>query len=200
MISSGEPNGLNRPNRHIPDACRHRGRNGTLEDCGKGWFIVTRLPVEGQVLAALDAARARLATAESCTGGLVGHRLTNVPGASDWYAGGVITYSNESKASLLGVSASDLAACGAVSEPVARQMAEGVRRVFGAVYGIGITGIAGPGGGSAEKPVGLVYVAAAGPDETRVARHVFDGTREAIKAQSAEAALGLLLELLSRGK
>lgn len=154
-------------------------------------------PVERRVLAALEAAQARLATAESCTGGLVGHRLTNVPGASDCYAGGVITYSNESKQSVLGVSAADLAAHGAVSEPVARQMAEGVRRVFGAAYGIGITGIAGPGGGSAAKPVGLVYVAAAGPGETRVVRCQFNGGRDEVKAQSADAALGLLLELLA---
>ena len=137
-----------------------------------------------------------LATAESCSGGLLAHRITNVPGSSEYFLGGVVTYSNRAKTSLLRVRKSDLAEWGAVSEPVAREMAEGVRRRFGADFGIGITGIAGPGGDTVEKPVGLVYIAIAGAAGTVVKRNRFVGTREAIKDLSADKALRMLLEYL----
>lgn len=137
---------------------------------------------------------ATLATAESCTGGLVGYRLTSVPGASAYYLGGVIAYSNEAKVNLLHVSEADLIAHGAVSEAVARAMAAGVRERFGADWGTGITGIAGPTGGTPEKPVGLVYLAVAGPDVGHAERVVFEGSRDQIVEQAAERAMTLLLE------
>jgi PncC family amidohydrolase len=135
-----------------------------------------------------------LATAESCTGGLIAHRLTNVSGASAYFLGSVVAYHNAVKHTLLGVPENVLAAHGAVSEETARDMAEGVRRLTGATYGLAVTGIAGPMGGSADKPVGLVYLAVARDDGTAVIRRQFSGTRGEIKAQTAETAINLLLE------
>lgn len=137
-----------------------------------------------------------LSVAESCSGGLLAHRLTNVPGCSAYFLGGVVSYSNAAKTALLGVSEADLAAHGAVSEPVARQMADGVRRVFEADWAMGVTGIAGPSGGTPDKPVGLVYVGIAGPAGTDVVRLDLRGTRVEIKEQTAETALHLLWERL----
>jgi len=137
-------------------------------------------------------------TAESCTGGLIGHSLTAIPGSSDYYRGGVISYSNELKASLLGVPQEDLQHHGAVSEPVALAMAHGARERLGVDYALSVTGVAGPGGGTPAKPVGLTYVAAAGPSTSVVRRHMWDGDRTANKERSAAAALELLLELLAR--
>lgn len=107
----------------------------------------------------LKANRQTLATAESCTGGLLAKTITDIPGSSAYYTGGVITYSNASKIKLLKVDENTLGHHGAVSEPVALMMAQGVRTLFGSAIGVGITGIAGPGGGSPEKPVGMVYIA-----------------------------------------
>jgi PncC family amidohydrolase len=135
-----------------------------------------------------------LATAESCTGGLIAHRLTNVSGASAYFLGSVVAYHNSVKHALLGVPEDVLAAHGAVSEETARDMAEGVRRLVGATYGLAVTGVAGPTGGSVDKPVGLVYLAVARGDGTAVIRRQFSGTREEIKAQTAETAIKLLLE------
>lgn len=151
--------------------------------------------VEQQICDGLLQRNQSLATAESCSGGLIAHRITNVPGVSQVYAGGFVTYSNEAKMRCLGVQERTLEDHGAVSEEVARQMAEGARKALSADYGIGVTGIAGPGGGTAEKPVGLVYMAASGPDETRVIRCDFDGDRESIKLQTADTAMNLLLEV-----
>ena len=156
----------------------------------------SRQGLEGRIQKRLLELGGTLATAESCSGGLLAHRITNVPGSSEYYLGGVVTYSNRAKTSLLRVRKSDLAEWGAVSEPVARQMAEGVRRRFGADFGIGITGIAGPGGDTVEKPVGLVYIAIAGAAGTVVKRNRFAGTREAIKDLCADKALRMLLEYL----
>ncbi len=135
-----------------------------------------------------------LATAESCTGGLIAHRLTNVSGASAYFLGSVVAYHNSVKHALLGVPEDVLAAHGAVSEETAWDMAEGVRRLIGATYGLAVTGVAGPSGGSPEKPVGLVFLAVAREDGTAVIRRQFSGTREEIKAQTAETAIKLLLE------
>ena len=135
-----------------------------------------------------------LATAESCTGGLIAHRLTSVSGASAYFLGAVVAYHNSVKHRLLGVPEDILAAHGAVSEETARYMAEGVRRLIGSTYAVAVTGIAGPTGGTADKPVGLVYLAVAREDGTAVIRRQFSGTRMEIKNQTAETAMKLLLE------
>ncbi|GMU93079.1 MAG: hypothetical protein AMXMBFR4_21370 [Candidatus Hydrogenedentota bacterium] len=152
--------------------------------------------LESIVGAKLMERKATLATAESCSGGLIAHRITNVAGASAYFLGGVVSYSNEAKRELLDVSIADLNAHGAVSEPVARQMAEGVRRRFGATWGVGVTGIAGPTGGTPEKPVGLVFIAVTGPAGTVTSRNQFVGPRESVKQQTAQTALELLADLL----
>jgi nicotinamide-nucleotide amidase len=138
-----------------------------------------------------------LATAESCTGGLLGHLLTNVPGSSAYYVGGVIAYSYEAKERLLGVQHETLAAHGAVSEETAREMARGARDRLHAGVAVALTGIAGPGGGMPSKPVGLVYIALAAPEAEICEHHVWQGDRVANKKKSAEAALRLLLSFLT---
>jgi PncC family amidohydrolase len=137
-----------------------------------------------------------LATAESCTGGLIGHRLTNVPGSSEYVLGGIIAYANVIKERVLGVSRQTLDTHGAVSAETAVEMARGARRVLGVDIAISVTGIAGPGGGTPEKPVGLVYLALAAPDFERVEQFVWNQDREGNKRESAEAALRLVLEYL----
>lgn len=158
-----------------------------------GFIYAERFAVMEEVVAEkLVARKLTLATAESCTGGLVGHRLTNVAGSSDWFLGGVVAYANESKVRDLGVSEESLSREGAVSQAVAGQMAEGVRRRFGSDFGLGITGIAGPGGGTDQKPVGLVYIALADAQGTEVREHRFAGRRAIVKEWSAQMALDLL--------
>jgi PncC family amidohydrolase len=137
-----------------------------------------------------------LATAESCTGGLIGHRLTNVPGSSEYFLGGIIAYANEIKERVLGVSPQTLDAHGAVSAETAIEMARGARRVLGVDLAVSVTGIAGPGGGTAEKPIGLVYAALAAPDFERVEKFVWDQDREGNKWESSEAALRIAREYL----
>jgi PncC family amidohydrolase len=137
-----------------------------------------------------------VAVAESCTGGLLGHRLTNVSGSSAYVLGGVIAYSNEAKEKLLGVSHATLERYGAVSEPTALEMARGACRAFGADLALSTTGIAGPTGGTPEKPVGLVYVALAGVKGEECRRFLWSGARLENKESAAEAALRLLLDHL----
>jgi nicotinamide-nucleotide amidase len=144
------------------------------------------------VLGALEARRSRLAVAESCTGGLLGQRLTAVPGSSRVFVGGIIAYDNEVKLALLGVSADALATAGAVSEPVARDMAVGAARALGTDAAIAVTGIAGPGGGSAAKPVGTVWVATLWNGRTRAFQYRFPGDRELVRRRAAQAALDAL--------
>lgn len=151
-----------------------------------------------ELVAELKARKLTLATAESCTGGLLGKRITDISGASAVYPGGVISYSNAVKARLLDVAQEDLDAYGAVSEPVARQMAEGVRKTIPADIGVGITGIAGPKSDDTCKPVGLVWISASSDAGTIVREFHFDGSRSEIRAQSAAAAVGFALELLKR--
>ena len=139
---------------------------------------------------------ATLVTAESCTGGLIGHLLTNVSGSSDYYVGGVIAYSNEVKQNLLGVRAETLATVGAVSKETAIQMAHGVRRLLAATYALSVTGIAGPTGGTPGKPIGLVFIALVGPGVERCERHVWDQGRLSNKTLSARRALQMLIEHL----
>jgi nicotinamide-nucleotide amidase len=142
----------------------------------------------------------RLATAESCTGGGVGARITDIAGSSDVYVGGVIAYDNAVKETLLGVPPSLLAEHGAVSEPVAAAMVRGVTRHLGAQLGIAVTGIAGPAGGTAEKPVGLVYLAVAVGDAVAVTRAVFPGDRGEVRARAAQAALNRLRQEVLRSE
>jgi PncC family amidohydrolase len=135
-----------------------------------------------------------VAVAESCTGGLVADAITDVAGSSGYFAGGVVSYSNEAKERLLGVPDAVLAAHGAVSAQVARAMAEGARERFASSVAASVTGIAGPDGGSDAKPVGLTYVALADADGVEVRRYQWSGDRAANKVSSAAAVLELLLE------
>jgi len=144
------------------------------------------------VVAQLTRRGERVAIAESCTGGLVAELLTRVPGASNVFDLGVVAYANEAKSKVAGVPADLLATHGAVSAPVARALAEGIRRAGGATWGIGITGIAGPDGGTPEKPVGTVYVALAGPRGTEIVHRVWRGDRERVRKTTAYEALDLL--------
>lgn len=138
----------------------------------------------------------KIATAESCTGGLIAGALTAIPGSSDVVDRGFVTYTNEAKTEMLGVPASLIAAQGAVSEPVARAMAEGALDQSRADIAVAVTGIAGPTGGTLEKPVGLVHLAVARRDgATSQERRVFDGDRNAVREQTVAVALGLIKRL-----
>ncbi|MGQ9707843.1 MAG: competence/damage-inducible protein A [bacterium] len=137
-----------------------------------------------------------IATAESCTGGLIGDLLTNVPGSSDYYLGGVVAYSNRTKMQVLGVNERTLKSYGAVSSQTVKEMATGVCRVIGSDCGIAVSGIAGPAGGTKDKPVGLVYIAVTLDSRVKVEKHRFAGTRRVIKERSAYSALDLLRRVL----
>ncbi len=156
--------------------------------------------LEEQLGRLLTEAGLTIATAESCTGGLISHRITNIPGSSNYFLGGVVSYSNEAKARILGVARRSLELYGAVSEPVAVEMARGARRLFHSDIAISATGIAGPTGGTPEKPVGLVYVALAAPDGEWCERHQWAGDRETNKRLTAEAALGMAVRYLAQRK
>jgi nicotinamide-nucleotide amidase len=133
-----------------------------------------------------------LATAESCTGGLLAGRITEVPGSSEYFIEGVVSYSNEAKIDLLGVPKKLIATHGAVSEQVAGAMAAGIRKRAGSTFGVSVTGIAGPGGGSDEKPVGLVYIALADDSQTTTRKFTFPGDRQFIRTLSVNAALDMV--------
>ena len=139
----------------------------------------------------------KLAMAESCTGGLVGHRVTNVPGSSDYYLGSVTAYAYEAKERLLGVAHATLVKFGAVSQETAMEMARGIRHALGADIGISVTGIAGPGGGMPGKPVGLVWVGFSAPALEQAYRYLWSGNRIENKEASAQAALQLLFDYLN---
>ncbi len=145
----------------------------------------------------------KLVVAESCTGGLVSHRITNVPGSSDYYIGGVCAYAYEAKQSLLGVKLKTLKKFGAVSKETVLEMSAGVRKLFSKgnpfekLIGISISGIAGPGGGLPGKPIGLVWISLSSDKGTWAWQKVFDGNRIQIKEQSSDYALELLLHYLS---
>ena len=148
--------------------------------------------LEAVIVQLLTARKTTLALAESCTGGAVAHRLTNVPGASAVLLAGLVTYSNDAKRRFLGVRAETLATHGAVSEAVAREMAEGARRATGADYGLSVTGVAGPDGGSEVKPVGTVFLGFASADETVVLKHFNPFDRETFKSVTGTQALDIL--------
>ena len=139
-----------------------------------------------------------IATAESCTGGMIGQSLTSVPGASRVYGFGFITYANEAKERLLGVEHETLLSHGAVSPETAREMAQGARRVSGADIAVAVTGIAGPGGGTPEKPVGLVYVGISSGHGTRAVRLGLGGSRDEIRRRTVLCALDLVMEELKK--
>jgi nicotinamide-nucleotide amidase len=158
-------------------------------------------PVEQRIGDALRKADATVAVAESCTGGLIGSLLTDIPGSSDYFDRSIVSYSYDAKLSELAVSRESLDTHGAVSAPVATQMAAGVRDTAGTTFGLSTTGIAGPTGGTEENPVGTVFIGRAyaaewgtGESYTEVSRHVLDGDRVAIKEGIARTALELLLE------
>jgi len=140
----------------------------------------------------------KLAVAESCTGGMLGERITSIPGSSDVFLGGVVAYHNDVKKKLLGVLREDLERHGAVSEEVALQMAAGVRERTGADMGVSVTGIAGPGGGTPEKPVGLVWIAIAAA-EAKARRFHVGGDRSEIRQRAAQAALEMVRRTLAKG-
>jgi nicotinamide-nucleotide amidase len=157
-------------------------------------------PIEEHVLGLVRARGLTMCTAESETGGLIATRLTSIPGASDVFVGGVVAYANEVKEAALGVPAELLAARGAVSAEVAEAMAQGARERLGADVAVAVTGIAGPGGGTEEKPVGLVYLHAEGPDGSAAREFTFPGDRASIRARSAVMALHLVRRLLTRSR
>jgi nicotinamide-nucleotide amidase len=153
--------------------------------------------LEQIVLLYLGMKGATLAVAESCTGGLVSERITSIPGSSRAFLGGAVTYSDELKTAFAGVNAALIEQHGGVSSQVAKAMAEGIRKKTGATIGLAVTGIAGPGGGTEEKPVGLVYIAVANGKETEVVQKNFaafstQNTRERVRMLSAQAALDLV--------
>jgi nicotinamide-nucleotide amidase len=168
-----------------------------VDDAGRFLFSRREMGTAELVLELLRTRGLTLATAESCTGGLVGARLTDVPGSSDVFLGGAIVYSDVAKQEQLGVSAATLAAHGAVSAEVAAELARGARERLRADVAVAVTGIAGPGGGTPDKPVGLVFVHAAGPTGERALRLDFPGDRETIRGRATVSALHLVRRLLT---
>ena len=168
-----------------------------IDDVGSFLFAREEIDTAELVLRLLRGRGLTLATAESCTGGLVGARLTDVPGSSDVYIGGIVAYSDDMKRAQLGVPGPVIAMHGAVSAETAAAMAQGARERLGADVAVAVTGIAGPGGGSEEKPVGLVYLHAAGPTLERGRRFDFPGDRETIRRRATVGALHLVRSLVT---
>lgn len=156
----------------------------------------SHIPLEVQVHDRLRASQRTFATAESSTGGLIATRITNLSGSSAYMMGGVVAYADFIKQKVLGVSEQTLIHHGAVSEPVARQMADGARALFATDFAVSVTGIAGPTGATATKPVGLTYVGLSTPTGTWVRRFVWEGDRESNRRSAADAAFRLLLDYL----
>jgi competence/damage-inducible protein CinA-like protein len=175
------------------------GASRLAELAGEHWYGDDDADLAGVVLERLRRRGLRVATAESCTGGLLGERLTAIPGASDCFVGGIVAYADAVKAEVLQVPPDTLRAHGAVSEETASAMAEGAQRLFGVACSMAVTGIAGPSGGTPDKPVGTVWLAARVEAETRVVRRVFPGDRGEIRQRAAQAALDLLRRRLGEG-
>jgi len=148
------------------------------------------------LIGALRAKGLRMSAAESCTGGLIGATITDVPGSSDVFMGSAVTYSNDAKESILGVRHQTLLDHGAVSEETAREMALGSVKAYGSDVAVAVTGIAGPGGATDDKPVGLVYIAVADGPRTVVTRNVFKGDRQSVRGQTVAEAIGLLKDMV----
>lgn len=181
---------INQPDKDLNSF--NRIKNRIVRLLGPLVYSTEGKPLEEVIGQRLKAAGFRLACAESCSGGLLANRLTNVPGSSDYFLEGLVTYSNQSKVRELGVPEQLLAAKGAVSEEVARVMAENMREKSGADFALSTTGIAGPGGGTPDKPVGLVFTGLAFPGGSTVVRNQFRGNREQIKFQTTQKALDML--------
>ena len=154
--------------------------------------------LEAQIGAALIKQQLTLVTAESCTGGLISHRLTNVPGSSTYFLGGIVAYAYDVKEHVLGVTHNTLYNHGAVSKETALEMAHGARRVLGADIAIAVTGIAGPGGGLPDKPVGLTWIAISTREGELAQQFIWQKDREGNKSDSAEAALKMVWDYLQR--
>jgi nicotinamide-nucleotide amidase len=159
---------------------------------GEYVYAHERIHLEHLIGTLLTRREQTLATAESCTGGLIGERLTRVHGSSHYYLGGVIAYADRIKSSILGVSEDVLMEHGAVSKETVCRMADGVRALYGADYGLAVTGIAGPSGGTADKPVGTVYIAVSEARTTHVEKYIFPGDRELIREWTCQSAMNLL--------
>lgn len=182
------------PAPHVPHAPEADSRPCPCSPAlsGHADILHARIRLLGQRLVELGAT---LATAESCTGGLIAALCTDVPGSSAWFTGGVVAYANEVKRDVLGVHPALLATHGAVSEPVVRAMAAGVRRLTGTRYAVAVSGVAGPDGGTLEKPVGTVWLAVADGDAVQAHLFQFPGGRAAVRQATAEAAVEALLAL-----
>jgi PncC family amidohydrolase len=154
------------------------------------------MPVAQRIAQIMTTQRMTLVTAESCTGGLIAHMITNVPGSSVFYLGGFVTYADRAKEALLGVQQNTLLTHGAVSKETAGEMARGARLKLDSDLAVAVTGIAGPNGGTLEKPVGLVYIALSASDTELCQRHIWQGNRVENKAQSADACLEMILAYL----
>jgi len=163
---------------------------------GDAVITTTDEPIEALIGKMLTEKKLKLATAESCTGGNIAHILTTIPGSSEYFSGGVIAYSNSVKVNILGVSSADLTAYGAVSKLVAEQMAEGIKRITGTDISVSTTGIAGPSGGTLEKPVGTVWIAVSYKNQTFSREFRFNGTRQIIIERTTQAALLMVREML----
>ncbi|MBI5622839.1 MAG: CinA family nicotinamide mononucleotide deamidase-related protein [Elusimicrobia bacterium] len=188
--------------RRSAEACLREVRHEALAAVGRFLLWEGDSPLEAEVGAALTRAKLTLAVAESCTGGMIAAKLTDIPGASSFFLGGVISYADGLKKDLLGVSPRTLARHGAVSKECCKEMAEGVRARTGAEIGLSVTGIAGPTGGTASKPVGLVYIGVARPGRKAEVHELrLSGSREFIRARAATRGLQLVLRAaLRRGK
>lgn len=156
------------------------------------------VPLEQTIGPLLRHSGLKLATAESCTGGLVADHITNVPGSSEYFLGGVVAYAYEAKVALLHVSGDTLQLHGAVSRETVIEMARGIRTLLGADIGIGVSGIAGPGGGTPENPVGTTWICLSAPDGDWARKFVWDGNRRFNKESSAQAALQFVLDYLDK--
>src|SRR4051794_9724653 len=186
--------------RYAPDAQPAYERLTAAVEADFGGTLFSRGPTLDDLVADAFASRGlTVATAESCTGGLLAARLTERPGSSAWVLGGITAYANTAKEQLLDVPAELLAEQGAVSPEVAAALAEGARARFGADVGVGVTGIAGPGGGTADKPVGTVHLCAVGPDGHQARSLRLPGSRSAVRARSVVVAMHLLRVLLAGG-
>ncbi len=153
--------------------------------------------IESVLVELLIKEKMKLSTAESCTGGLIAQKITSVSGASECFDCGVVTYSNEQKIKLLGVSAETLEKYGAVSMETALEMCKGVKELANADFGISVTGIAGPGGGTAEKPVGTVWIGICGKSIHKAEKFLFDGDRNQVRESTANTVLNMVIEIIN---